>query len=440
MSKTTTQRIITIVSYLIIMVLIVSLTGLVGWYFFLRSKTATIVSINTARGFGTAAPLFEGAGGSTYQNVLSNIAPNSSSTAPSVSIKRKPPQLWKISQNPVAGAGFVKSGASTMIYFVERATGYIFSADPETGELVRITNTLRPKIYEAFFTNNGFVIERSLDDAGNIVTFAGTLLAAPAKESATTTEALRGTLLERNIISLAVHPASPEIFYTTLDAKAGLVGTRTLWNGSKMKQVFSSNILDWRMVWLADGRLIITQKAADNTAGYSYEVSQTSVQKSLIGNVSGLTLLPRASSPAILYGASGGGTLSLWAKIDQKTPAVQLPLKTVADKCVWAPSKTVGKVVDMTLFAYCAVPQTLPDGDFLDQWYRGAVHTEDSWWKVDVKSGTAKALFSSAQLASLDVDRPTIDESGNYIAFINAADTSLWLLRLDLEGAATSTD
>lgn len=435
MKNTVAHRITTFFRYILITVLVISLIGLVMWYFFLRSKTTTIS--DAARGSGTSAPVFEGTGGSTYQNVLSDIGSSVASSSQSLTQHQRPPQLWRVSPNPTAGMGFVTSGATTAIYFVERATGYVFFANVETGELVRVTNTLRPKIYEAFFTKNGSVIERSLDDAGNVITFAGTLPTAPTKNSTTTSGALVGTLLERNIISIAVNPVAPEIFYTTVDAKVGLVGIRVGWNGSKAKQIFTSNMLDWRVRWLQDGRLILTQNAADNTVGYSYELSPSGVQSPLIGDIAGLTLLPRTSSPALIYGMSRGG-LSLFAKTDPKTSAVRLPLKTVADKCVWAPSKAARESTNLPLFAYCAVPQVLPPGNFLDQWYQGVVHTEDVWWKVDAKAGEATIMFSKA-MTRLDVDRPTIDESGNYIAFINATDKTLWLLRLDLGGSGTST-
>ena len=80
---------------------------------------------------------------------------------------------------------------------------------------------------------------------------------------------------------------------------------------------------------------------------------------------------------------------------------------------------------------YCAVPNGPIPPNFLTNWYRGSVHLTDDWWKIDLSTGTTQRIYSpSADNFSLDVENPTIDQSGNYIAFINATDQSLWVLRV----------
>jgi len=141
----------------------------------------------------------------------------------------------------------------------------------------------------------------------------------------------------------------------------------------------------------------------------------------LLRAIPGLTLLPHPSSRALLYGASGG-TLTLFARTSATSTSGSLPIRTTADKCVWDPKQQ--------FIAYCAVPQSLPAPSFLDRWYRGEVHTADAWWRVDAGAASAELLFSPGN-AVLDVERPVIDNSGNYIAFVNAVDKSLWLLRIE---------
>jgi hypothetical protein len=65
-------------------------------------------------------------------------------------------------------------------------------------------------------------------------------------------------------------------------------------------------------------------------------------------------------------------------------------------------------------------------------WYRGEIHTSDEWWKIDATTGSTTMIYSPkvSNNVSIDVDRPVIDATGNYIAFINAADKSLWMLKI----------
>ncbi len=114
--------------------------------------------------------------------------------------------------------------------------------------------------------------------------------------------------------------------------------------------------------------------------------------------------------------------MSLYAQVDAKASATLLSVHTIADKCVWAPGKE--------LIAYCAVPQSAPSGNFLDNWYKGTTHTVDSWWRIDASGGSAQLVYSPDPSLLLDVEKPTIDGGGNYLAFRNARDGSFWVLRL----------
>lgn len=284
----------------------------------------------------------------------------------------------------------------------------------------------------ASFVRDGSVIEQSIDTNGKITTFAGVV--PTKKTSITATEAtsspgsLKGVYLDQNIVNLAVHPTAREIFYILNDPKVGGIGIRSAWDGSGQKRVFESGIVGWRPYWLSDGRIILAQNPAYNIGGYAYALESDGSLTPLIRNVPGLTILPRTSSQVFLYGTAADNTLTLHV---QKVAgeSLLLPIKTVTDKCVWAPGKK--------LIAYCAVPQKLGIGDFLINWLQGRIHTSDTWWKIDAESGTTEIFFTSENM--IDVVRPVIDESGTYIAFMNGVDASLWVLRIPIENIATST-
>jgi hypothetical protein len=123
-----------------------------------------------------------------------------------------------------------------------------------------------------------------------------------------------------------------------------------------------------------------------------------------------------ASSSILLYGNASHTTLGLVMR-----PAggaeLPLPIRTVADKCAWAGAR-----------AFCAIPDTTGT-DFLDRWYRGEVHTDDAWVVVDSRDGTV-ATFPAEHPEPLDVMQPVVDHTGSYLAFQNARDGSLWIMRL----------
>jgi hypothetical protein len=396
----------TVAMYALATVLVIILGALAGWYFFLRSQTAATVTLGAGRGFGTATPFGSGPGTPAFSGTAAGGSTTSTSSG------TQPPQLWHVTESPVAGIGFATSTDGVRVRYAERATGYVFEADPQKGATKRLTNTLMPKVYEAYFASGDRVIERSLDSTGALTTFAGFLGA--------TSSSLTGTSLPKNIQALSPGPKSSQVLYL-IQKNGGVAAVQSAWDGSSPKELFSS-ALDWRVSWLSDGRVLLAQKAADSVEGYAYTLKNGALDP-LLGPLPGLTLLARSNSSALLYSTSSGGLALFVQSSASSSPVVRLAIATIADKCLWAPGD--GEV------AYCAVPQTPPSGNFLDAWYRGEVHSSDALWRIDARSGQAELIFAPSPDVVLDVIDPIMDESGAYIAFRNAVDESPWILRLN---------
>ena len=427
-----------LVTFLFGAVIVLTLGGLAGWYFYLHSQETTTTAIDSSRGLGVTPPSFEGTSGSTQANqAIATQALSANSYKPSATSSS---QLWEVDRTAVAGMGFVTSQADEHLYYVERANGYVFSAHPAGETTERLTDTLMPKVYEAQFSANGSVIERSVDAGGNVTTFLGTVSTSSSLVSSTSTTnvqratvaaqtgatssepaILAGVYLEPNIRSIAVNPSSRALFYLIADPQGGVSGVTMQWNGSKRTRIFSSTIGSWQPSILADGTMVLLESPVDGLAGYAYTLSPTGVLSALVGDVAGLTILPKASSSYLVYGASSGNNLSLF--MQATSTSARLPFATIASKCVWLPGKSE--------IIYCAVPNNPAPSNFLDGWYRGTANTSDDWWEMDLSSGASQRIYSpSANNVSLDVKDPIIDPSGNYIAFLNAKDRSLWVLRV----------
>lgn len=424
------MKLTTLLRLVLVGLVVLVLGGLAGWYFYLHSQETTPVSAQTGSDIGTSTPSFEGSSGSTEAN--QEIATQAFGTITTTASGTSSSELWEVDPAAVAGMGFVTSETDEYLYYVERGNGYVFAAHPSSESTARLTDTLMPKVYQALFADDGSVIERSIDQNGNITTFLGTISTStsatgsstPASVSSVSTgpATLAGLYLPAGIQSIALNRASKALFYLTADPKGGVDGTSVQWNGTKQKQIFSSAIGSWRPTILDDGTIVLLESPADGIPGYAYTLSSTGTLAPLVRNVAGLTILPKSSSQLLIYGSSVGSTLSLYGITTSGTPQA-LSVATVADKCVWLPGSSE--------IAYCAVPNNPTPNDFLDAWYQGATHTSDDWWEIDLSDGTVERIYSpSINNVSLDVEDPTIDPSGNYIAFINATNQSLWILHV----------
>ena len=404
--------------YVLIGAIILMIAALIAWYVFLRSEQSELAAVDQGRGAGINAPTFGGGIGSTFENVAASFGlsgENRDTTG-------APPRLLNIARSPVSGVGFATLGTTTGLLMLERSTGNLLTASTEQGTLERRTNTLIQDVFETIVLKSGKVIVRSVDAEGRIITTVGEVTA-----TSSATSALAQTRLPDGIRAIAGSPDGNEIFYI-IESGEGAVGIRARFDGTNQRELFSSALAGWRVQWPSDDRIVLVQRASDGVPGYAFTINDKGAIASLIRNIPGLTLLAHRSEDAFLYG-SASGALALYAKVGEAS-AVLLPVRTVADKCVWAPSSakaTEGRPA--SLVAYCAVPQSTPPPNFLDAWYRGEAHTSDTWWRVDVSAATAEQLFPAGSIA-IDVEEPTIDANGEYIAFRNAIDKSPWLLRI----------
>lgn len=404
----------TLLRYVVAALIIAILGALAGWYMFVRNQVADTNATDTARGFGTTASFGSSAGG-TYDNISGGDGAMHSGGE-----KITPaPRLWKITTTPVAGMGF--AATSSRIYFVERATGNILIANPADSSVDRVTNTLFPKIHSAEFSGDGSVVLRFLNSAGTKTTFVGAV--ASTSIASSTPKGLLGKTLPPEVRATAVRPNMPQLFLISSNTDGGVTGATASWDMTGQKQIFVSALSSWQPFLLSDGSIYISQSPADDLVGYAFSIGKAGELTSLVpGGAPGLTILPKTGSTALIYGSSQNGVLSLFVKASGNAAPVRLPLRTLADKCVWSPENG--------LIAYCATPVSGTQGTFIENWYMGTVHTTDVWWRVDGSSGTVEKFFTTDTSISLDVEHPIMDTSGAYITFINRRDGTLWLLRI----------
>jgi hypothetical protein len=410
-----TQKIIKYVGIAAIALLVV---GLLGWYFFLRTQTRSIESTDAARGFGIAVPSFTGSRSSTSENVSGDGA-ESLLFVPQENTR--PPRLWRVSQTPVAGAGFI--GTSTTLRYVERPTGHVYDVDPAKGNITRRTNTLLPKIYDADVLRDGIVVLQVL----NKDSVRETVL---ARMSTTTSEeglaSLEPVSLGTNVRAIATSPRNPEMLLVAAREDGGTELLRSTSDGDEPKSIMSLPLASLEPHWLSDGRIFVSERPASGVVGSAYEIVGTTMAP-LLGGIPGLVVLPQSSTGALLYSSDDGTRLRFFVRPSRDASTVELALQTTAAKCVWAP--VLGTTSPAT--AYCASSQNPLPAQFTDQWLRGLVHTQDEWVKLDLGAGKTDRFFMPETSVAIDVEHPIIDTRGEYIVFTNARDKSLWVLRIN---------
>ncbi len=400
-----------ILEFIVAAIIVIAIGALAGWYAFLRGESESTTAADTARGVD---PSFASQTGSTYQNIVSELTGGDGSE---VQTGSRAPRLWQINKNPVAGFGFAAS--SSVLYFAERSSGNILSADPEKSATKRLTNTLFPKIYEALITSDATAVLRSLE--GETITTYVADFAATAAATTTAPETLQGIYFPQGITDIDAR--GKEFSYLIESPEGGSIFVTSDRKAANQKKIFSSTLSEWHTDWLRDGRFIAVQYAADNVPGYAYAVSSSGTFAPLVSGA-GLVVVPQSGSDALLYSTSAGG-VSLYAQARKDVSPTRLSITTLADKCAWVPRNSAGALV-----AYCAVSQAALPSAYLLHRYQGATHTADALWRVDVSAGTAEKVFVPDSNLTLDVKSPTIDDSGTYLAFLNSIDNSLWMLRI----------
>jgi hypothetical protein len=413
---TSMEKTVTIIRYAVAALLVAILGGVAGWYFYVRQNAASNSAIDQGRGLSAQTPSFDGQSGSNAQNVqASKEIPVGTST-----VVQAAGRLWRADQGPIAGYAFIappKGTSATHLYFAERANGYVFDADVAASSVTRLTNTLIPKTYEAVFAPKGGVALMRTVNNGSVTTLLGSFGTPP--KATTFPEELGGPTLPSQISAIAVDadPAKNGLFYLA-PGKGGTVGQLSTLANAKPKQIFSSPISSWH-TQLISGTVYLLLSPSDGIDGYAYTLGADGSMSKLVGPQPGLMIAPHPLAQALLYSSSAAGHLSLFTQIKKGTPSL-LPLATIAEKCLWAPGKS--------LTLYCAVPKGAVQTGFIDAWYQGSLHTADSWWQIDAMTGATTKLFEPS--SAIDVHDPQIDPSGSYLAFINGVDESLWVLKI----------
>lgn len=335
-------------------------------------------------------------------------------------------RLRVLSEEPVSGAVALleETGpASTeTVRYSERETTHIFDISLRDLATKRVSNTTIPRIYESLWAGDGsgLVLRYLDDDNETIKTYYAALVERENElREGETPYTLEGSFLRDNIVQFVLSPGKTRALWQTKTLQESSFVTSNL-DGTGVQTVFTTPFSEWIPQWFSNSTVSLTTKASAYANGFSYTLPASGATRPsrVVGEISGLTTLTSPSGRYILYSQGTERNLSTFMYDLETEEVTQLTVSTLPEKCAWSLEEV----------AYCGVPKTHPQVAYPDTWYQGRLLFTDSIFSIDPASGRARMLYSPEERdgETIDVYRPFVSESGNYLVFNNKHDMSLW--------------
>jgi hypothetical protein len=296
------------------------------------------------------------------------------------------------------------------VRYIDRASGNIYDYLAVARSLTRISNKTLPGIQEASWLPGGSMA---------FVRFLAPVQGVDQVDTyALPSNGNGGYFLEEGLDQVTV--VGSTTVFTLADSTDSSVGSIGNADGTNVQTVFSSPLTSL-IVQSAGNSLIATTKATSELDGYAFTLSNGNFLP-ILGPLRGLTTLPSPDGKNLFYSYTDGSVFHLGIYNLATGVVTNLPLATLADKCVWTSDSNS---------LYCAVPTSL-SGNLPDDWYQGAVSFTDQIWRIDLTSRLATLVLDPSVTAKTDIDAVnlSIDPNSQLLVFRNKKDGSLWAYSL----------
>ena len=297
------------------------------------------------------------------------------------------------------------------VHYIDRESGNIYEYLALSRKLSRISSKTLPGIQEASWLPDGsMAIVRFLSQANS---------ASHVTTYALPSTGTGGYFFQQDLDQATVIGSST--VFVLASNPTGSTGSTAKADGTGSKTLFSSALSS--IILKASGaNVVAVTKAAFELDGYAFSLSGGAFSP-ILGPLKGLTILPSPSGKILLYSYTDGTALHMAAFNMNDGTVTNLPLATVADKCVWASN---------SISLYCGIPSTLNDANIPDDWYQGVTSFSDKIWRIDLSSRLATLVVDPSTEGKIDIDvvNLTIDPSSQVLVFRNKKDSSLWAYTL----------
>ena len=337
------------------------------------------------------------------------------------------PGLQKISNGPVSGSILYMQGSTTLVRFMERATGNIFEFNSLTNTNKRITNTTIPKGERVLWGNGGQSLLLQFVKDGGIQNYFGSIATTTASSTDELVN-LIGNYIDEPIVSFAFSPNKNTTF-ALIRTGFGVDGYLANAKVQGLNKVWSSRTTEWIPQFATNDTVYLTTGASEGISGYLYSLNiKTGAFIPILSDVKGLTTLVNSDGSAVLFSTSENGVVRLFAYfVKTKTTAIQ-PFTTLPEKCAW---------LSTTQYT-CGVPLREMSGSFPDDWYMGNATFDDYIVTADIANQEIMEISNTeikdASEAGIDVINLQTNPDGTTLTFQNKKDLSQWVFPLSIVG------
>lgn len=326
------------------------------------------------------------------------------------------PRLVKISSGPVVPGMSVtdtrpvnaSSSPDTLVRFVERQSGNVYSYLASSKTQTRTNNKTIPGIQSASWLPDGsfaFVRYLSGADFSTINTYA-----LPASGTG-------GFFLNQNISDLSVSSTS---VLTLASGVSGSVASLSKTDGTGSLPIFTTPLSSLRVSLAGKGQYLAYTKPSASLPGSAFIVDGAGRFSRVAGPLDGLIALPSPSGQWVLITYTQNSSLRMRLINTATDETMSLPVATLADKCVWAANDSA---------LYCGVPVNPPlSSAYPDDWYQGALSFSDRLWKINVTGRYAELIldFEKETGTALDAESLAVNGTNSLLVFLDKNTGSLW--------------
>jgi hypothetical protein len=340
-----------------------------------------------------------------FKNAAVPVAPRSKTSFPSAAqneIQSQNGRVARISDFVSIAPSLNEQGGK--VRFFERATGNLFEAGFDGGNLEKISSSVfAPNLSKIVWSPQGSMFAALFDDDTQnfVYNFSNG----------------KSSFFNIAVRTVSFSPNKTQMAYQDNN---GIVISRS--DASSPQTVLAAALPQLNLIWLKTGTISAWPAPSGLSQSFLISVNTSGAIKKIADDMYGLSALWSPDGKKLLFShttqAQGGGII-LEIMDENGTNRKMLVAQTLADKCVWANDNVT---------VYCAVPQTIPQNIVMpDDYYKGILDQKDSFMKIDTKTSIMNTALENTDYDAQDL---ILSPQEDYLMFINQKDGFLYSLKL----------
>ena len=186
-------------------------------------------------------------------------------------------------------------------------------------------------------------------------------------------------------------------------------------NLSNTETILTNSQISWSYNY-TNNELTATQKPSALISTSYYIVKNSGLEK-ILSNKKGLNIKPSPDGQWVVYSTSNQTSVNTYLYNLKSNQSSILTIRTLADKCSWSRDSSL---------LYCAVPKSIPNGNYPDDWYSGLVSFEDNIFVILPNKSTSVTNINT-NIPRLDVEKIEVGSNDVDLIIKNKTDNTLWV-------------